>query len=69
MSQVSISRWQRKRADRPRYYITDGRESLGVVYQARGLFTAIDPDGHLIAARASLRDAVDALCPATGASS
>jgi hypothetical protein len=65
----SISRWTRKRADRPRYYVTSGREPLGTVFETRGIFTAVDPDGNLIAVSSSLRNAVDPLCPMTGASS
>jgi hypothetical protein len=60
---ISISRWARKRSDRPRFYVTDGRESLGVIFEARGIFTAVDPHGNLTASGTSLKNAVDALTP------
>jgi hypothetical protein len=68
MSSISISRWTRKHTNRPRFYITDGREPLGTVYQSKGVFSAVDPDGRLIGAHESLTAAANALCPATGPS-
>jgi hypothetical protein len=50
---------------------THGRDvtRAGVIFEARGIFSAIDPDGNLVAVSSSLRNAVDPLCPMTGASS
>jgi hypothetical protein len=69
MTKIHISPWQRKRADRPRYYVTSGREPLGTVYESKGVYAAIDPDGRLVAGSTSLKNAVDSLCPMTEASS
>jgi hypothetical protein len=30
-----------RKPGRPRYYITDGREPLGTIYERRGIFTSI----------------------------
>jgi hypothetical protein len=60
MSSISIAAWRRK-PNHPRYYITNGREPLGVVYERRGVFTSIDHCGRLVSASTSLRNAVDAL--------
>jgi hypothetical protein len=68
MSSVAISPWQRK-PNRPRFYITDGRKPLGVIFEARGVFSAVDPDGRLVVGSTSLKVAVDSLCPMTGLSS
>jgi hypothetical protein len=69
MSQISISKWQRKRADRPRYYVTSGREPVGTIFESRGIFSAIDRDGNLVVASTAFQTAANALVPATGASS
>jgi hypothetical protein len=66
---LTISRWARKRADRPRFYVTNGRTPLGTVYESKGVFSAIDPNGRLVTGSTSLKVAVDSLCPMTGASS
>jgi hypothetical protein len=68
MTNISISRWARKRADRPRYYVTVGREPLGVIFEACGVFSAVDPSGKLVSASTSLKNAVDALTPTAGSS-
>jgi hypothetical protein len=65
---VRISRWARKRADHPRFYITDGRTPLGVIFETRGVFSAVDHDGRLIVGSTSLKIAVDSLCPSRGSS-
>jgi hypothetical protein len=64
----SISTWRRKH-NHPRYYINDGRLPAGTIYESRGLFSAVSPDGRLVAVRKNLKAAVDTLIPATGASS
>jgi hypothetical protein len=66
MTSISIHPWRRK-PNHPRYYIANKREPLGVIFEAKGIFTAVDADGHLVVASTSLRNAADAL--ATGASS
>jgi hypothetical protein len=33
--------------------------AVGVIFEARGIFSAIDPDGNLVAVSSSLRNAVD----------
>jgi len=63
---ICVSPWRRK-PGKPRYYITDGREPLGALYERRGIFSGITSDGNLVAAISSLRNAVDALI--AGASS
>jgi hypothetical protein len=65
MSSISISKWTRKRTDRPRYYISDGREPLGVIFETRGVFTAIDASGNLVIASTSVQIAADALTART----
>jgi hypothetical protein len=68
-SSLSIRRWAGK-PNRPRYYVTDGREPVGTVFEARGQFSAINVSGDLIAIRQSLTDVANALVPTTaGASS
>jgi hypothetical protein len=69
MSSISISKWTRKRADRPRYYVTSGREPVGVIFETRDIFTAVDSNGRLVVASTSFQGAANALVPATGASS
>jgi hypothetical protein len=68
MSSVSVRPWRRK-VNRPRYYITSGREPLGVIFEARGIFTAVDHDGRLVTASTAFQIAANALVPATGESS
>jgi hypothetical protein len=68
MSSITISPWRRK-TNRPRYYISDGRAALGVIFEAKGVFSAVDRDGNLILASTALQTAANALVPATGASS
>jgi hypothetical protein len=68
MNKILVSPWRRK-VNRPRYYISDGRTPLGVIFENKGVFSAIDPDGRLVVGSTSLKIAVDALCPAMGASS
>jgi hypothetical protein len=60
MSLITISPWWRK-PNRPRFYVTSGREPLGTVFESRGVFTAIDPDGNLVTASTSVQAAADAL--------
>jgi hypothetical protein len=67
MSSISIRSWRRK-PNRARYYITSGREPLGTIFEAKGVFSAIDPDRRLVTGSTSLKIAVDSLCPATGGS-
>jgi hypothetical protein len=69
MTNILISRWARKRADRPRFYVTDGREPLGVIFESRGIFTAVDRDGRLVTASTAFQTAANALVLGTGASS
>jgi hypothetical protein len=69
MSFITIQKWTRKRSDRPRFYITDGREPAGTIFESKGVFSAVSPDGRLVAVRENLKAAVDALIPATGVSS
>jgi hypothetical protein len=69
MTKLAISKWTRKRTDRPRYYIADGREPLGTVFESKGVFTAVDPHGNLVAASTAFQTAANALVPATEASS
>jgi hypothetical protein len=68
MSKILISPWQRK-PNHPRYYVTDGREPLGTVFESRGIFTAIDRDGNLVAVSSTFQIATNALVPAPGTSS
>jgi hypothetical protein len=67
MSSISVSRWWRK-PNRPRYYISDGRTPLGTVFESKGVFAAVDSTGRLVVGSTTLKIAVDALCPAMGAS-
>jgi hypothetical protein len=62
MSKLAISKWVGK-PNHPRYYITDGREPLGVIFEARGIFSAVDAHGNLVVASTSLKNAADALTP------
>jgi hypothetical protein len=61
MTKISISKWARKRADRPRFYITDGREPLGVIFESKGIFSAVDSNGNLVAASTAFQIAANAL--------
>jgi hypothetical protein len=63
MSKILISPWQRKPGLNPRYSIYDGRTPLGTVFESKGVFSAVNPDGRLVAGSTSLTVAVDALCP------
>jgi hypothetical protein len=58
---VRLSRWARKRADRPRFYVTDGRAPLGVIFETRGVFSAVSHDGRLVGASTSVRAAANML--------
>ena len=69
MTKILISPWRCKPNHHPRYSFYDGRTPLGTVYESKGVFSAIDPDGRLVVGSTSLKIAVDALCPATEASS
>jgi hypothetical protein len=66
MACISISKWTRK-FNRPRYYVCDGREPVGIIFERRGIFTAIDTDGNLVIASTGLQIAANALT--TGESS
>jgi hypothetical protein len=66
---LTFSKWRRKAGHNPRYSVYDGQNRLGSIFEARGIFSAVDPDGGLVAGSTSLKNAVDALGPATGASS
>jgi hypothetical protein len=69
MSSISIRPWRCK-VNRPRYYVSDGREPVGVIfYETRGIFTAVDHDGRLVTASTSVQVAANALVPETEASS
>jgi hypothetical protein len=68
MNKILVSPWWRK-VNRPRYYVSDGRAPLGTVYESKGVFAAIDPDGILVAASTNFQNAVSALVTATGGSS
>jgi hypothetical protein len=68
MTKISISRRARK-PNHPQYYVTSGREPLGTVFESKGIFSAIDPDGRLVVGSTSLKNAVNALCPMTEVSS
>jgi hypothetical protein len=61
MSKISISRSASK-PNHPRYYITDGREPLGTIFESKGVFSAVDPSGNLVAGSTSLKNAVHTLC-------
>jgi hypothetical protein len=41
--------------------VTDGREPVGVIYEARGIYSAVTSSGHLVAARTTLREAIQSL--------
>jgi hypothetical protein len=60
MSSISIHAWRRK-PNRPRYYVTSGREPLWHNFRAAWVFTSIDAANNLVTASTSLRTAVDAL--------
>jgi hypothetical protein len=64
MSSISIHGWRRK-PNRLRYYVTSGREPLGLVFERRGIFTSINTDGHLVPASSSLRNAANVLTTRT----
>jgi hypothetical protein len=66
---LTFSKWRHKTGHNPRYSVYDGQNRLGSIFEARGIFTAVDPSGNLIAGSSSLKVAVDSLCPATGLSS
>jgi hypothetical protein len=61
MNKISISPWQRKPNHHPRYSVYDGRTPLGTVFESRGVFSAIDRDGNLVAASTSVQIAANAL--------
>jgi len=69
MSKIAISAWQRKSGHNPRYSVYDGLEPLGTVFESKGVFSAVDPDGRLVTGSTSLKIAVDSLCPVPRASS
>jgi hypothetical protein len=69
MTKISISKWRCKAGHNPRYSVYDGQNRLGSIFEARGIFSAVDSNGNLVAASTSLHNAVDSLCPMTGASS
>jgi hypothetical protein len=60
MAKIAISRWARK-PNHPRFYVTDGREPLGLIFESRGIYTAVTTDGDLVIASRSIRIAADAL--------
>jgi len=69
MQKIAFSKWRHKAGHNPRYSVYDGREPLGVIFEARGIFSAVDPNGRLVAASTAFQIAANALVPATGASS
>jgi hypothetical protein len=69
MMTITFLKWRHKPGHNPRYSVYDGQNRLGSIFEARGIFSAVDSNGRLIAGSNSLKNAVDALCPATGASS
>jgi hypothetical protein len=60
MTKILISPWQRK-FNRPRYYVCDGREPVGTIFESKGIFTAVDANGRLITASTSVQVAANAL--------
>jgi hypothetical protein len=69
MSKISICPWRRKLNHNPRYSVYCGRECLGLIFEHKNIFTAIDPDGRLVVGSSSLKVAVNSLCPMMGVSS
>jgi hypothetical protein len=57
---VTIAQWRRK-PNRPRYYVTNGRQPVGTIFESKGVFTAIDPNGKLVTASTSVRIAANTL--------
>jgi hypothetical protein len=68
MTKIAISPWRRK-VNRVRYYVTDGHEPIGVIFESKGIFSAVDSNGNLVAASTAFQIAANALVPATGVSS
>jgi hypothetical protein len=64
---ITVAPWRRKRGHNPRYSVYDGRKPLGLIFESRGIFSAVTTDGNLVVASTSLRVAADALT--AGASS
>jgi hypothetical protein len=69
MSKILVSAWRRKANHRPRYSVYSGRDRLGDIFESRGIYTAVDSSGNLIAASTAFQTAANALVPATGPSS
>jgi hypothetical protein len=69
MSSITFSKWRHKTGHNPRYSVYDGQTRLGSIFEAKGIFTAVDRDDNLVAGSTSLKNAIDALCPVTEASS
>jgi hypothetical protein len=60
MPKITIAEWRRK-PDRPRYFVSDGREPVGVVFEKCEIFTAVTSSGYLIGAFGSLTEAARSL--------
>jgi hypothetical protein len=58
---ITIAQWRRKRGHNPRFSVYDGREQLGLIFESRGIFSAVDPHGNLVAASTAFQIAANAL--------
>jgi hypothetical protein len=65
---IAFSKWRHKLGHNPRFSVYDGRTPLGVIFETRGIFTAINPDGNLVAASTSVQAAANALTARGGSS-
>jgi hypothetical protein len=65
MTCISIRKWSRKRSDRLRYFVCDGRQPAGTIFLSKNVYSAVSPDGRLVAVRENLKDALDALIGAS----
>jgi hypothetical protein len=58
---VTIAPWQRKPGHHRRFSVYDGREQLGLIFESKGVFTAVTASGDLVTASASVQIAANAL--------
>jgi hypothetical protein len=61
MSKITVSAWRHKAGHHPRFSVYDGRTPLGVIFETRGIFTAVTTDGNLVIASTSVQIAANAL--------
>jgi hypothetical protein len=61
MNKILISPWRRKPDHNPRYSVYNGREHLGLIFEHKGIFSAVDANGRLITASTSVQIAANVL--------